>query len=63
MESENTDTTMVDPVSNINPGTAMASHVYANTKFETMKNMLKSKNAKIATNANFYPIGMKILNY
>ena len=41
----------------VNPSTVMAEHFRSENLLETVKRMMTSKNAKIATNSNFYPIG------
>ena len=56
MESVLVDQT-VDPLLRVNPSTDVANHVRTEALLETVKKMLTSKNAKVATNANFYPLG------
>ena len=62
MESALVDQT-VDPMIRCNPGTDVANILRTESLLETTKRMLTSKNAKIATNANFYPIGKKLTQF
>ena len=61
MESELVDQT-VDLLLRVNPSTDVANHVRTESLLETVKMMLASKNAKLATNAYFYPLGNISLN-
>ena len=51
----------VDPLLRVNPATDVANIVRTESLLETVKSMLTSKNAKVATNANFYPLGKTVL--
>ena len=61
MESVMVEPPGVDPLLRVNPGTVMANHVRTEAILETAKKMLTSKNAKVATNANFYPLGKLLI--
>ena len=62
MESALVDQT-VDPLLRTNPATDVANHVRAESVLETAKRMISSNNAKLATNANFYPLGNTHINF